>query len=360
MRFEIGPGGGIVILVGLLALSAAVFCLGMISEREMVQSEQSQSQFASVYTMPTGEPSASPPRAALPVEPPTAPLAAVTPEAPPLPAAVSENLPPAALPAPLAAARPEARPLPAAASDNLPPPALREPPLEPNAPPNPALASVPSPHKSAPAAEGPNDSSAAPAPSALSDKADIVPNKGAIASAPTPSAGTHRLEYKIEIDEIERAAADRMVSRLLSLGYTSQVVPSQIDGRTWYQVQVGPYRTSAAARAAQAKLQDAYNTRYIDSAGTGNAGTARAAAGAGNTGTVGAAAGTGAASAGLASVGSTNTHASQTGAPSAGAPSAGAASAGPMSADTSKTAAATTDSNSPSGEDSAPTAAPTK
>ena len=56
MRFEIGPGGGFVILVGLLGLSAAVFFLGMISGREMAQSEQSQSQLATVYPMPAGAP----------------------------------------------------------------------------------------------------------------------------------------------------------------------------------------------------------------------------------------------------------------------------------------------------------------
>ena len=42
MRFDIGPGGGFVILVGLLGLSAAVFFLGMISGREMAQSEQDE------------------------------------------------------------------------------------------------------------------------------------------------------------------------------------------------------------------------------------------------------------------------------------------------------------------------------
>ncbi|MGB6565399.1 MAG: hypothetical protein WBE69_22595, partial [Candidatus Binataceae bacterium] len=64
MRFEIGPGGGFVILVGLLGLSAAVFFLGMISGREIAQSEQGQSQLASVYPMPAGAPPAAPPQAA--------------------------------------------------------------------------------------------------------------------------------------------------------------------------------------------------------------------------------------------------------------------------------------------------------
>ena len=66
MRFEIGPGGGFLVLIGLLGLSAAVFFLGMISGREMAQSEQGQSQLASVYPMPAGAPAASPPQAAAP------------------------------------------------------------------------------------------------------------------------------------------------------------------------------------------------------------------------------------------------------------------------------------------------------
>src|SRR5229473_419172 len=76
MRFEIGPGGGFVVLVGLLGLSAAVFFLGMISGREMAQSEQGQSQLASVYPMPAGAPPAAPPQAAAA---PAAPAAAEEP-----------------------------------------------------------------------------------------------------------------------------------------------------------------------------------------------------------------------------------------------------------------------------------------
>src|SRR5271156_3938899 len=254
MRFEIGLGGAIVILVGLLGLSAAVFFLGMISERRMAQSEQVQSQVASVYPMPSDAPSASPPQAALPVESPPAPGAAATPEAPTPPAAASENVPPAALP---------------------------EPPLEPTAPPNPALAKIPPAHPSAPAAEEPNDSSASSAASALSDKTSTGPSERAVASAPTPSAEPYHHDYEIEIDAFDRLAAERMVSRLLNLGYASHVVPSEVDGQTSYQVEVGPYRTSAAARAAQTKLEAEYTARYINRPGTGNAGAVEAAAGTG-------------------------------------------------------------------------------
>jgi DedD protein len=271
MRFEIGPGGGFVILVGLLGLSAAVFFLGMISGREMAQSEQGQSQLASVYPipagapMPAGAPAASPPQAAEPAAPPAAPIAAATPKPPSRAAVASANTPPAVLP---------------------------KPPHEQKASPRPALASVPPAHRSAPAAEEPDDSSAP------SDEADTDTDKGA-ASAPRPSAGTHHAGYNIVIDvAMDRGAANRMASRLLGLGYTSHIVPTQINGQTWYRVQVGPYPTPDDARAAQAQLRAAYTAHFVNRAGAAN--TRRAG---------GAAAGTGAASAG-----STDTDTSDTGA----------------------------------------------
>jgi cell division septation protein DedD len=247
MRFEIGPGGGFVVLVGLLGLSAAVFFLGMISGRELAQSEQGQSQLASVYPMPAGAPAPPPPQAA------------ATPKPPPRAAAASENIPPAALP---------------------------KPPSGHNAPPRPALASVPPAHREAPVA-------AAPAPGAESsappEEASTGAEEGA-ASAPAPPAETRRGGYNIVIDAaMDRTAANRMASRLLALGYTSHIVPSQINGQTWYRVQVGPYSTQDDARAAQTQLRAAYTARYVNGAragapGAGVAGTASANPGTGDSG----------------------------------------------------------------------------
>jgi len=284
MRFEIGPGGGFVILVGLLGLSAAVFFLGMISGREMAQSVQGQTQLASVYPMPAGAPAASPPQAAEPA----APVSAATPKPPSRAALASANMPSAALP---------------------------QPSHEHKAPPRPALASVPPAHRSAPAAEEPDDSSASPDSSAPSDETDTSADEGA-PSAPAPSTRTHRAGYNIVIEAaMDRAAANRMVSRLLGLGYTSHIVPSQINGQTWYRVQVGPYPTPEDARAAQVQLRAAYTARYVNRAGAANPGRAGGA----ETGT--------------------------------GAPSAGS-----TDTDTSDTGAADTDSDDSGGGDSAPTA----
>ena len=76
---------------------------------------------------------------------------------------------------------------------------------------------------------------------------------------------------------MDRQAAYRMSSRLLALGYTSHIVPTQINGQTWYRVQVGPYPTSEDARAAQAQLRAAYTSRYVNRAGATSAGASSAA-----------------------------------------------------------------------------------
>ena len=236
MRFEIGPGGGIIILVGLLGLSAVVFFLGMISGREMAQTEQGQSQLAAVYPMPGGAPGSSPPEAAEPA----APVAAATLTAPPRAEAAPKNTSPTALP---------------------------------KAPSNRALASVSPAHRAAPApeAEESDDSSDSTDSSASSDRSSAGTEEGA-ASAPTPSAGTRARGYYIVIDAaMDHAAANRLASRLSGLGYTSHMSPSEVDGKTWYRVRVGPYATPDDARAAQAQLRAAYAARYVNRASAASA-----------------------------------------------------------------------------------------
>ena len=234
MRFEIGPGGGFVILVGLAGLSAAVFFLGMISGREIAQSEQGQSQLASVYPMPAGAPSVS---------------------APPQPVAPPQlaSTPPAAL-APTAVTQPK-------------------PPLRHKTPPRPTLASVPPARVSVPAAEEPYSS--APSDSGSSDEDT---GTGEASASNPPSHATHGRGYNIVIDAaMDRGAATRMASRLLGLGYTSHIVPTQISGQTWYRVQIGPYPSAEDARAAQAQLRAAYTARYVNRAGASSTGSSRGA-----------------------------------------------------------------------------------
>jgi DedD protein len=254
MRFDIGPGGGFVILMGLLGLSAAVFFLGMISGREMAQSEQGQSQLASVYPVPAGAPTAAPPQAAAPEA--AAPLAAAT----------------AAPPSQEAASR-ESAPRESASTDRtaLPPaPAAVKSTRAHTAPPQrPTLASAPIQHPEAPAAEESDSDSATD--SASSDETDNGAGEGA-AAAPGRSAAAHGKGYNIVIDAaMDRLAANRMMSRLLGLGYIAHISPTQISGQTWYRVQVGPYPTADDARAAQAQLRAAYTARYVNRAGASSA-----------------------------------------------------------------------------------------
>ena len=207
MRFEIGPNGGFVIFVGLLALLCSVFILGMIAERQMTQGQGDQGQLASVYPMPAGEPSALPARA-------TAPNAVVV-------AAVSKP-----------------SPRDAAASKHV------------------RLAVVTKPRHDHVAS--PHHASASLSPAHRSTK--------------TRSNG-----YKIMIDTaMDQVAADRMASRLTSLGYSARTVPSQMNGQTWYRVQVGPYPSASAAGAAQEKLQAAYTARYINRVGASSSGSTNA------------------------------------------------------------------------------------
>jgi DedD protein len=247
MRFEIGPGGGFLVLVGLLGLSAAVFFLGMISGREIAESEQGQSQLASVYPMPAG----APPATALPQ-----------------PAAPSQKAA-AAAPA-AAAAKPAAQTAAAAPSGNTAPAlAQPKPPLRRKTPPRPTLASIPPARPSASADEQDTDTST---PSDSSDSSEEDTGEST-ASPPPPRAGIHGKGYNIVIDAaMDRGAANRMASRLLGLGYTSHIVPTQINGETWYRVQVGPYPSADDARAAQAQLRAAYTARYVNRAGAASAG----------------------------------------------------------------------------------------
>ena len=251
MRFEIGPGGGFVILVGLLGLSAAVFFLGMISGREMTQTEQGQAQLASVYPAPAPAPASdnaapvqhepAPPSAGAAVASRSAPVAAVTPQ-PPAQAAVAATEP---APAPASTLRHKAP-----------------------APPRRTLASIPT-HRAVSADEDTSAESSA-------DETDTAAYEKPANPRPASYSGRHH-GYNIVIDAaMDRASASRMYSRLLALGYTSRIVPTQINGQTWYKVQVGPYPSAEDARAAQDQLRAAYTARFINHAASSSASAAPA------------------------------------------------------------------------------------
>src|SRR5712692_1824322 len=53
MRFEIGPGGAFVILLGLAGLSGGVFALGLMAGHELARPEQNEAEQAAVYPLPS-------------------------------------------------------------------------------------------------------------------------------------------------------------------------------------------------------------------------------------------------------------------------------------------------------------------
>jgi cell division protein FtsN len=214
MRFEIRAGGAFLIFIGLVALSGAVFALGLVAGHEMFRQNQPDlSQISTTYPMPS------------------APLAGATPAsvaspvnlgAPAIAAAASSTSSNAIkLPAP-PAARPSvaalARVKPPAPAINLPPPAEDE------------------------------DTSARPPPSA--------------ASAPAPGSKPYNIQIEAVMD---KTGADEMVSRLKTLGYNAQEMKTALNGQTWYRVRIGPYNSQEEAKAAQDKLREQYKQAYTTS-----------------------------------------------------------------------------------------------
>jgi septal ring-binding cell division protein DamX len=251
MRFEIGPGGGIVILVGLLGLSAGVFFLGMVSGREMAQSEVSQSQLATAFPMPA------------------------VPTVAPSPAAVA-----AATPAALAPPEPAARAALTSAGSVTKPAPEHAAATERAAQPKRVIASAPPPRHAVPASTAETGE-----PVAGSSAPSTQPSAGqeSVSAPPPPQehnrsySAAHRRGYNIVIDAaMDRQGANRMAARLLALGFTPSIVPTTINGQMWYKVQVGPYPSEDDARAAQVQLRAAYTARYVNrsSAAAGGAGTA--------------------------------------------------------------------------------------
>lgn len=61
---------------------------------------------------------------------------------------------------------------------------------------------------------------------------------------------------------MDRQGADAMVQRLEQLGYQPHLVPTQIDGATWFKVEIGPYATEEEAETAQDELRVRYNRAF--------------------------------------------------------------------------------------------------
>ena len=236
MRFEIRTAGMVVILLGLASLSAIVFALGMVAGYGMArQAAPEAAQVANVFPAPTPpavEPSPVPSPAA---EAMTSPAAVPTVS----PAAAPSEVAPAVLPT----RRPAAMPT---IAERESPPVLPEKSVEPS----PEASATPKVARETTAPETPPKASGA---------AEASPSGEASAARATE----HIKPYNIQIDAVmDRQNAEQMSERIEKLGYHAFLVPTTIDGQTWWRVRVGPYRTEDEARAAQAQLREQYSKAY--------------------------------------------------------------------------------------------------
>jgi hypothetical protein len=259
MRFEIRSGGIAAIVFGIAALSGTVFMLGLLAGYNVgLESQSSQAQVATDYTVETPPESAETPAAAATTAAvsgttapdttaPSAPAVADTGAAPEAPATIAKVAKPKHAKAPVRSAA-TAPPTSRAIADEAPPPAG-----EITAPPS---AEEPGGATGSSADDNAADDSEAPPPAAPIHHT----SPRAIASA---SPSTHRRPYNIQIQAVmDRNGADVMVVRLQNLGYTPHIVPTELSGQTWYKVEVGPYASQEEAAAAQQQLRTKYNSTY--------------------------------------------------------------------------------------------------
>ncbi len=221
MRFEVRAGGALAILVGLGALSGAVFLLGLVAGYEMARQQESNQQFAAVYPLPS-------PAAAEPSPSPSTELGSV--------GALTST--PASIASPAVASGPQVI---APAANSTPEIAAPSPTA---ATPPPLVAAKPPPARSSAA------SFDAPA-----DSVGARPEREVVSAPPS----SRRKPYSIQIEAVmDRAGAEGMVAKLRRLGYSAYIIETMIGGRTWYRVRVGPYATEQEASEAEGKLHQQY------------------------------------------------------------------------------------------------------
>jgi len=280
MRFEIGPGGMFVILLGLIGLSGAVFGLGLIAGHELSGSEPGAQPVAAAFPLPAAP--GAPASAAPPAPNPAAAVAAAhsggraatTPASEttePKFATAAAN--PPANPAVASGHRPElgASPETGGAAKHKKPVsktavAARE---------RPSAATDTSDEDLAPgvAVKAPSKASAAATESASTNPVDedenntessppiaAPPARKRMAALDNPPPANPKQPYSIQIDAVmDRQGAQQMVAKLRAKGFQSYMVPTQVAGKTWYRLRVGHYASPQEAQAAEAKLHQEFN-----------------------------------------------------------------------------------------------------
>jgi SPOR domain len=285
MRFEIGPGGVVVILAGLLGLSGAVFGLGLIAGHELAGPEPVQ-QVASAYPLPAAPAT----EASSAASKPGSGAATAPAEGSGTEAATSSTAPAAdsGSEGSVAAGKLPSKPEASAAREAKAASSAPETGTAAHRSAAARMAAGRSSHASAVAASPAEDLSAGvsaappplvrpPASASAEDSTDEsdegeappeperpVPHKRvALANPPppaNPAASSVRHPYSIQIDAVmDWQGAQQMAQKLRAKGFQPTIVKTQLAGQTWYRLRVGHYATPQEAQAAETKLHQEFN-----------------------------------------------------------------------------------------------------
>ncbi len=216
---------------GLLGLSGAVFCLGLIAGHELAVEDQHSREVAAIYPLP----------AQVAAQPASAPTAGTS-----LETLASHSLA-------SASPTPGAREIAAIAK----PPGL----MAPLASPTPAAKRVAA--TTPPSSKLPSTAGSTTASSSAASVHKTTHPERKLASREAPSSAGVRPHshqpYSVQIDAVmDRQGAENVVRKLTASGYEPYIVPTEINGQTWYKVRVGHYDTEDEARAAEQRLRTEY------------------------------------------------------------------------------------------------------
>ncbi len=261
MRFEIGPGGMFMILLGLAGLSGAVFGLGLIAGHELAGPETGPPPVTAAYPLPQTAPAASSAPPAVEASAPAMPAAAA-------PAATAALAPPnAKTGVNVAAANPAS--VPAATLK----PRVAAPAVEPARRTEPTTkvatrATRPAEEdlSAGSAVAPPRETRSASAESAASasdmDEGEEVaaPPRRRVAAVSPPAPHAASGPYSVQIDAMmDWQGAQQMAQKIRAKGFQPYIVPTYVQGKTWYRLRVGHYATPEQAQAAESRLHEEFN-----------------------------------------------------------------------------------------------------
>jgi septal ring-binding cell division protein DamX len=273
MRFEIGPGGMLVVLLGLLGLSGAVFGLGLIAGHELAGPEAGAAPVAAAYPVPAAPAGSEEPSDS------TASAPASVPARSDAKNASSGTVSPDEDTGAATAAVDTAVKAPVYSSADK----VTKAPLVTRRKPASAQVASKGSHKSSASDEDedlapgsavapPSSSSSAPSETADTSGGDETEDDSAppapaqpvhkrLASVnPSSSSSSVTHPYSIQIDAMmDQQGAQQMEQKLRAKGFQPYMVPTQLGGKTWYRLRVGHYATPADAQAAEAKLHQEFN-----------------------------------------------------------------------------------------------------